>query len=85
MQGNKVIDVIDFVMYKENLSKHEALLKAATLAGAGAEAGGISRKAIRSKEYQELPMDKLETVFTKMQNNLKQSCKGVCRKLGIGI
>ncbi|PQL93791.1 CHC2 zinc finger domain-containing protein [Apibacter adventoris] len=27
-QSNKVIDVIDFIMYKEDLSKHESLLKA---------------------------------------------------------
>ena len=27
-EGNKVIDVIDFIMLKENCSKHQAILKA---------------------------------------------------------
>ncbi|TWP31534.1 toprim domain-containing protein [Apibacter muscae] len=65
-QSNKVIDVIDFIMYKENLTKHEALLKASQLTD-------LSHKIQRSKEYQEIPLDRLEELFYKMKSNLRQS------------
>ena len=76
--SNKVIDVIDFIMYKENLSKHEALKKASSLVGIISKIEGISQKeskslTTRTKEYQALPMYRLEEVFYKMKSNLKQS------------
>ena len=76
--SNKVIDVIDFIMYKENLSKHEALKKASSLVGIISKIEGISQKeskslTTRTKEYQAIPMDRLEEVFYKMKSNLKQS------------
>jgi DNA primase len=68
-KSNQVIDVIDFIMYKEELSKHQAITKTKDLIGF------ISSKPsrVRSREYQSLPMDRLEEVFTKMKSNLRQS------------
>ena len=62
----KSLDVIDFVMHKENTDKHNALLKCIELLGA-------KPPVKRSLEYQDLPMEKLEEVFSKMKSNLKQS------------
>ncbi|TWP25435.1 toprim domain-containing protein [Apibacter muscae] len=70
-QSNKVIDVIDFIMYYEKLTKAQAIVKAQTFIG---EPSSRYRNG-RVKEYQELPMDKLEEVFYKMKQNLRQSKK----------
>lgn len=65
-KSNQVIDVIDFIMYKEELTKHQAILKSMALSG-------IEKSIKRVNEYQSLPMDRLEEVFTKMKSNLRQS------------
>jgi DNA primase len=64
-QSNKMIDGIDFIMYKENITKHQAIEKSKELAGV--------TYTQRSREYQTIPMDRLEEVFYKMKSNLKQS------------
>ncbi|WP_128331616.1 toprim domain-containing protein [Apibacter sp. HY039] len=63
--SNQMIDAIDFIMYKENLTKHQAIVKAQELAGV------ITPP--RSREYQTIPMERLEEVFYKMKSNLRQS------------
>ncbi len=81
IHSNKTIDVIDFIMYKENITKHQAILKAGELAGMPIEQSTANSVtpllshsvSQRSKEYQELPIDKLEEVFYRTKNNLKQS------------
>ena len=51
------LDVIDFIMHKENLSKHEAILKAQSLSGTEPvkktekEAEGLSRRAVLTKLF----------------------------------
>jgi DNA primase len=64
-QSNKMIDGIDFIMYKGNITKHQAIEKSKELAGV--------TYTQRSREYQTIPMDRLEEVFYKMKSNLKQS------------
>jgi DNA primase len=49
------LDVIDFIMHKENLSKHEAILKAKELTGHTAPAAKpetLSKQAVMSKVWQ---------------------------------
>ncbi|TWP30819.1 toprim domain-containing protein [Apibacter muscae] len=70
-QSNKVIDVIDFIMYYEKLTKAESIKKAQTFIGEPSSRYSNGRV----KEYQELPMNKLEEVFYKMKQNLRQSKK----------
>jgi DNA primase len=51
----KSLDVIDFIMHKENLSKHEAILKAKELTGHTAPAiksDTLSKQAVMSKVWQ---------------------------------
>ncbi|TWP31595.1 hypothetical protein ETU08_00530, partial [Apibacter muscae] len=57
-QSNKVIDVIDFIMYYEKLTKAQAIAKASQWIGLATKSS--------YKEYQELPMDRLEEIFYKM-------------------
>lgn len=69
-QSNKVIDVIDFIMYKENLSKHEALLKAKEMTNLEIRSKNNQQSSTdnqKYREYQELPMEKLEEVFYKIR------------------
>ncbi|TWP31708.1 toprim domain-containing protein [Apibacter muscae] len=66
-QSNQVIDVIDFIMYKEQISKAQAIAKASQWIGLATKSS--------YKEYQELPMDRLEEIFYKMKQNLRQSKK----------
>lgn len=77
-QSNKVIDVIDFIMYKENLSKHEALLKAKEMTNLEIRSKNNQQSSTdnqKYQEYQELPMEKLEEVFYKMKQNHRESSK----------
>ncbi|PQL93350.1 CHC2 zinc finger domain-containing protein, partial [Apibacter adventoris] len=77
-QSNKVIDVIDFIMYKENLSKHEALLKAKEMTNLEIRSKNNQQSSTdnqKYREYQELPMEKLEEVFYKMKQNHRESSK----------
>jgi DNA primase/energy-coupling factor transporter ATP-binding protein EcfA2 len=77
----KSMDVIDFIMYIENITKAEAITKATELLGE------VKPMPTRTKEYQELPMDKLEEVFYKMKANLKQSKTAIayCEKRSLDL
>ena len=59
----KTGDVIDFIMYKEGITKHEAILKAKELAGMVKETPEISPKAIQSEK--ETDYNELFSVFVK--------------------
>jgi len=49
----KAMDVIDFIMYKENCTKHEAILKAKEMIGGGATAANqeLTRIAVLTKMF----------------------------------
>jgi len=73
----KSLDVIDFIMNKENCTKAEAINKAVEMLGAGS---GVQEKP--KAEYRDLPTDNLEEIFFKMKYNLKQSktAKAYCEE-----
>jgi DNA primase len=63
----KAIDSIDFIMHKENITKHEALKKATTLIGVPTE---IPVKSIESKPIEE---NNLNELMKLLQQNTKKS------------
>jgi DNA primase/predicted transcriptional regulator len=74
----KSLDVIDFIMNKENCTKAEAIEKSVEMVQ------GIKYKVQGNlkSEYRDLPLDNLEEVFFKMKYNLKQSktAKAYCEE-----
>jgi len=47
----KSLDVIDFIMYKENITKHEAIMKAKEIIGDDAAAKNLTRIAVLTKMF----------------------------------
>ncbi|NJO03638.1 MAG: hypothetical protein HC880_19905, partial [Bacteroidia bacterium] len=72
--GGKVIDVIDFMMHYEKLSKHQAILKAQALAGLAPETKPKpqAQKTMTNPSPPEMPED-LSEVFVAMQQSLVRS------------
>lgn len=60
----KAIDVIDFILYKEKCSKHEAILKCKALLG---ERGIVKKQEVKEENYTE--------VFKKLQASVARSGK----------
>lgn len=67
----KSMDVIDFIMLKENITKHEAILKAQSLLGKTPE---IKQEVLLSKkEKPQVNCDFLERMFTYFRNGIYNS------------
>ena len=64
--NGKSIDAIDFIKYKENITKHEALKKAAAMAG---EVEPVKQKQTITEEVN------YSEVFAKLQQSLPRSKK----------
>jgi len=66
----KSMDVIDFIMNKENITKHEAIIKAQTLLGAAPES---IKNNVPMKEKTSVNSDFLEKMFTYFRTGLYNS------------
>src|SRR5690606_33576484 len=64
----KSLDVIDFVMYKDNLSKHEAIKKAVEILG-----GGTATTKKKKQDPDEHRAAFLEKMFTYFKNAIHNS------------
>ena len=65
--GGKKIDVIDFIMYQEKLSKHQAILKAKAMTGA-AETPKTRKTPMSSSKPQDL-----KAIFKQLEDKLQSS------------
>ncbi len=67
-------DVIEFIQKKENLNKHQALIKATGLVGSGHKTEPLKQPKNKAKENH---IEILEKIFTYFQNGLKS---GIAKK-----
>jgi DNA primase len=68
----KSLDVIDFILYKENLTKHEAIKKAVAILGGEKQSANLQSSNLQSSDSVERAVF-LEKMFTYFKNSIHNS------------